>query len=171
MSFLDLAEKRFSVRQFNGVKVEQAKIEQILRAGQVAPTACNNQPQKIYVMNGEDSLARLKKCTQCHFNAPLALLVCSDTSICWKRPFDGKSSADVDASIVTTHMMLEAAELGIGSTWVMFFEPDKIKAEFNLPENCEPISLLVMGYAAKDAQPSPRHGSVKPLSETVTFLD
>lgn len=171
MSFLDLAEKRFSVRQFNGVKVEQAKIEQILRAGQVAPTACNNQPQKIYVMNGENSLARLKKCTQCHFNAPLALLVCSDTSICWKRPFDGKSSADVDASIVTTHMMLEAAELGIGSTWVMFFEPDKIKAEFNLPENCEPISLLVMGYAAKDAQPSPRHGSVKPLSETVTFLD
>ena len=171
MSFLDLAEKRFSVRQFNGVKVEQAKIDQILRAGQVAPTACNNQPQKIYVMNGENSLARLKKCTQCHFNAPLALLVCSDTSICWKRPFDGKSSADVDASIVTTHMMLEAAELGIGSTWVMFFEPDKIKAEFNLPENCEPISLLVMGYAAKDAQPSPRHGSVKPLSETVTFLD
>ena len=171
MSFLDLAEKRFSVRQFNGVKVEREKIDLILRAGQVAPTACNNQPQKIFVMNGEDSLTRLKKCTQCHFNGPLAILVCSDTGVCWKRPFDGKSSADVDASIVTTHMMLEAAELGIGSTWVMFFEPDKIKAEFNLPENCEPISLLVMGYAANDARPSPRHGSVKPLSETVTFLD
>ena len=114
--FLTLAANRFSVRRFDARPVEPEALSRILRAGQLAPTACNRQPQRILILQSEDSLARLRRCTVCHFNAPVALIVCYDKTECWTREFDGKPSGDIDASIVTTHMMLEAAELGVGTT-------------------------------------------------------
>ena len=168
--FLELAESRFSVRAFADKKVEKEVIEKILRAGQVAPTACNFQPQRIFVIESEEALAKFLKCTMSHFNAPLAFLVCFDKNECWKRDYDGKSSGDIDASIVCTHMMLEAAELGVGSTWVMHYIPEAVREEFSLPENLESTALLVMGYPADGASPSPLHFKKKPLADTVTFL-
>jgi nitroreductase len=88
----------------------------------------------------------------------------------WKREFDGKTSGDIDASIVATHMMLQAWELGIGSTWIMHFIPEAVSEEFNLPENVIPVSILVMGYPAADAVPNVRHGINKNPKDTVTFL-
>lgn len=171
MSFEQLAKNRFSVRSFLDRPVEKEKLDLILQAGQVAPTACNNQPQRVYVLQGEDTLKKLEKCTPCRFGAPLALLTCYAADECWKRAFDGKCSGDVDASIVTTQMMLQAADLGIGSTWVMFFDPEAVRAEFSLPEGVEPVSILVMGYPAPDAKPSALHSAKKPLGETVIRLD
>lgn len=156
-AFQALAAARYSVRKFLPKPVEDEVLAQILRAGQLAPTACNNQPQKILVLNGKDDMAILRKCTVCHFDAPTALLVCYDKSLCWTREYDGKSSGDIDASIVATHMMLAAAELGVGSTWVMYFIPEAVREEFHIPENIEPVALLVLGYPAPDAKPAPRH--------------
>jgi nitroreductase len=169
MDFLQLAEKRFSVRSFASKPVEQEKIDAILRAGQVAPTACNLQPQKILVIQSDEALARYRNCTVCHFNAPLAILTCYDKSLCWKRVYDGKISGDIDVSIVTTHMMLEAANLGIGSTWIMHFIPEAIREEFQLPENYEPVSLLALGYPDENAEPYPGHNSIKQLTDTVFY--
>ena len=170
MSFIQLAEERFSVRKFSARAVEQEKLEAILRAGQIAPTACNNQPQKIYVIRSPEALEKLQKCKPSHFGETLAILVCCRTGACWRCPCDGKSSGDVDAAIVTTHMMLAAQEQGIGSTWVMHFIPDAVRSEFAIPEDEEPISLLVMGYPAEDVKPAPLHAQKKPLNETVTIL-
>lgn len=168
-AFMRLAANRYSVRKFDGRPVEQDVIEKILRAGQLAPTACNNQPQRVLVIHGQEALAKLRKCTECHFHAPAALLVCFDKDICWKRSYDGKPSGDIDASIVTTHMMLAAAALGVGSTWVMHFNPEAVRVECAIPDNWEPAALLVMGYPAEDAQPSPRHIQRKPLEEVVSY--
>ena len=168
--FLDLAENRCSVREFSGRKVEKDVIEKILRAGQVAPTACNRQPQRIFVLESEDALARLRKCTMSHFGAPLALLVCHDKRECWQREYDGKPSGDIDAAIVCTHMMLEAAQLGVGSTWVMHYIPEAVREEFSLPEQLESTAILVMGYPKDGISPSPMHSKNKPLEETVRFL-
>lgn len=170
MDFLKLAESRFSVREFADKKVEREVIEKILRAGQVAPTACNRQPQRIFVIESEKALATLKKCTGSHYNAPLAFLVCYDKDECWKRDYDGKPSGDIDASIVCTHMMLEAAELGVGSTWVMHYIPEAVRVEFALPDQLESTAILVMGYPKEGLTPSPMHGKNKPLSDTVSFL-
>lgn len=169
MDFIQLAEERFSVRSFASKPVEEEKINTILRAGQVAPTACNLQPQKILVIQSDEALARYRKCTVCHFNAPLAILTCYDKNLCWKREYDGKISGDIDASIVTTHMMLEAANLGIGSTWIMHFIPEAICEEFQLPVNYIPVSLLAMGYPAEDAKPYPGHTSIKQINDTVSY--
>ena len=170
MEFSELILKRFSVREFDGRKVERDKIEKILNAGQAAPTACNRQPQRIFVIESDDGVAKFRKCTLSHYNAPLAILVCFDKDECWKREYDGKPSGDIDASIVCTHMMLAAADLGIGSTWVMHYIPEAVKAEFSLPDNFESVALLVMGYPKEDAKPNPLHYNTKPLTDTVKFL-
>lgn len=170
MELMDVIERRFSVREFSDRKIEKEVIEKILKAGQLAPTACNNQPQRIFVIESSEALEKLKKCTMCHFNAPLAMLVCFDKNECWKREYDKKPSGDIDASIVCTHMMLEAYNLGIGSTWVMHYIPEAIKEEFELPDNLESTALLVMGYPKEGLVPNPRHNSRKNIKDTVKYL-
>lgn len=169
MELLQLMEERYSVRSFADKPVENEKIEAILQAGRLAPTACNNQPQKVLVLESAESLALWRKCTKCHFNEQLVMIVCYDKTQSWKREYDGQDSGYVDASIVTTHMMLKAAELGIGSTWIMYFIPEAVRTEFNMPENLEPVSVLAMGYPSQSAAPSPRHSLRKPLTDTVVY--
>ncbi len=172
MDFITLAKNRYSVRKFKDQPFEDEKLQLILQAGHVAPTAANKQPQRILVIKDQQGLNKLKDCTSSHFNAPLALLICYDKTVCWQRArFDGKNSGDVDASIVTTHMMLEAADIGIGSTWVMHFDPQKIRELYHIPENYEPVALLTMGYPADDAEPSERHFQVVNMDDIVFYND
>ena len=168
MDFLQLAADRYSVRKFADRPIERDVMEKILQAAHLAPTACNLQPQRILVIDGE-GMETLKKCTTCHFDAPAALLVCYDKNECWKRKYDGKSSGDVDASIITAHMMLAAASLGVGTTWVMFFDPEAIRREFAIPDGIEPVALLPAGYPAPDAAPGPMHSQFRPMDEVVFY--
>ncbi len=171
MDFLDLAKKRYSVRKFSDRPVEEEKLGKILEAGRLAPTACNNQPQKIIVINEKASLEKVKKCTRYGFGAPAVLLVCYDKSSSWKRSCDGKDMGCVDAAIVTSHMMLEAADLGLGGTWVGSFDPKAVRLEFSLPENIVPVAFFPVGYPAGDAVPSGNHSSRKAIGETVSYND
>lgn len=168
--FMTLAKERYSLRKFAPTPVDDAVIEQVLEAGHVAPTACNLQPQKIFVLKSAAALEKLKKCTDCHFNAPAAMLICYDKEKSWKRSFDGKDSGYVDASIVTTHMMLKIAELGLGSTWVMWFDPAAVRTEYALAENLEPVAILPFGYPAENARPAHLHGKFRPKEEIVEVL-
>lgn len=168
--FMDLCRDRYSVRSFADTAVEEYKIDTILRAGQLAPTACNRQPVKIYLLKSKEALEKLQKCKFSHFGETLALIVCYDKSSCWVREFDQKESGEADASIVATHMMLAAWNLGIGSTWMMHFIPEAVSAEFSLPENIVPVCILVMGYPSRNAAPSPSHDARKSIAEMVTVL-
>lgn len=170
MEYSELIQNRYSARSFTTEPIADQDLQQILEAGRFAPTACNNQPQRILAVSSPEGMALLRKCTECHFNAPAALIVCYDKTACWKRPFDGHNSGDIDASIVTTHMMLEAADLGIGTTWVMYFIPEAVKTEFDLPDSWEPTAILVMGHPSEKCAPSGMHFSRKELRETVQFI-
>ncbi len=169
MDFTQLAMERYSVRKFSSKTVEKEKIDLILKAGQVSPTACNYQPQRILVIKSESAIIKLKECTSYHFGAPLAFLICYDKTVSWKRSFDNDDSGEVDSSIVTTHMMLQAAELGLGTTWVGYFDPKKICERFNLPESFIPVTLLPTGYPADDSSPKPAHYKRYPLEQTVFY--
>ncbi|KRU28236.1 nitroreductase [Clostridium sporogenes] len=169
MNFIDLAKERYSVRNFDTKKIEQEKLDLILKAGQLAPTAVNYQPQRILVIESTEALEKLKTCTIYHFNAPMALLICADKNEAWKRSYDGKRHTDIDGSIVATHMMLQAAELGLGTTWVGHFDPSAIRNAFSIPTNLEPICLLPVGYPSKDAKPNPNHQKRKDISQTVFY--
>ena len=169
MEFERLIAERYSVRNFVQKHLEQKDIDKILVAAHLAPTGCNYQPQRILVMNTDESTEKLKTCTKCHFDAPCAMLICYNKEESWVRKYDGALSAPVDAAIVTTHMMLAAHNIGVGSCWVMHFDPAAMKTAYNIPENFEPVALLVMGYPAEDAQVHPFHSTFRPMDETVSY--
>ncbi len=169
-NFFDLAKDRYSVRKFAPLPVEGEKLFRILECGRLAPTAKNNQPQKIYVLESEEALAKVRALTRCTFDAPVVLLICGDKKQAWINPHTGHSSAEMDASIVATHMMMAAEELGLGTTWVCWFDTEKAKEVFALPEDIQPYCLLPIGYPADDAVPSPNHLLRKPLEETVEMI-
>ncbi|MDR0498119.1 MAG: nitroreductase family protein [Holophagales bacterium] len=169
MSFLELAKKRYSVRNFKPNAVEQEKLQTILEAGRVAPTGANCQPQRLVVIQRQEYLEKISKATNT-FGAPLVILVCAERETAWIRPFDGKNILDIDASIITDHMMLQATELGLGSLWICYFNPDVLKKELNLPNAWEPVNILAIGYANDKAASPDRHQTTrKPLKETVFF--
>jgi nitroreductase len=170
MDFLKLAAERYSVRSFSDQPVKNEKIEKILQAAHLAPTGCNYQPQRILVIREAEAVEKLRRCSRSHFNAPMAMLVCCNTEECWKRTrYDGRASGVVDASIVATHMMLEAFTLGLGTTWVMHFDPEAMRREFAIPDHIDPIALLVMGYPAPDAEPHRYHSEFRPIEEVVVY--
>ncbi len=167
MDFEKVITDRYSVRKFKNEKLMQEEIDKILNAGHIAPTGCNFQSQRVLVIQSEDALEKLKKCTKCHFDAPCAMLICYNKDESWVRPYDKALSAPVDASIVTTHMMLEAYNIGIGTCWVMHFNPTAVREEFNVPENIEPHAILVMGYP--DSEPIEMHYKKRPAEEIVFY--
>ena len=166
--FMDLARQRFAVREYAQTPVEQAKLDSILEAGRLAPTAKNVQPQHIYVLQSPEAIAKINELTRCAYGAPVVFLVCYDTDLVWTKA-DGSNSGDMDCSIVGTHMMMEATELGLGTCWVKWFDPVEVAAAFELPANHKPSFLMPCGYASENAKPSDHHFSRKPLSETVTY--
>ena len=169
MNFLDNAKKRYSVRSYKSQKVEQEKLDLILEAAHVAPTAANLQPVRLIVVQEKEGLAKIEKAANI-YNAPLAVIVCADHSTAWTRPFDKKQTGDIDASILTDHMMLQASELGLGTVWVCYFKPDILSQEFNLPENLEPVNILVIGYADEEPADPDRHGKTRiPLDTLVAY--
>ncbi len=169
MDYSKLIAERFSVRKFKNEKVKKEDIDAILEAGHLAPTGCNNQPQRIFVLESDEAIEKLKACTKCHFDAPLAMLICYNKDEVWRRKYDGKSCGVCDASIVTTHLMLKAHDIGVGSTWVMHFDPQAMVEAFDIPENIVPVALLPMGYPANDAEPIAMHSTFRPIEETVIY--
>ena len=171
MTFLELAKNRYSVRSFMDRPIAEEHMRKILEAGHVAPTACNNQPQKIYIAQSEDARKKLSSVCRCTFDAPVILVVCFDRTRDWKNKLQpGYESGETDAAIVCTHMMLEAAELGIGSCWVGYFNADRVAEVLNLPENITVSALLPIGYPAEDAKPLPLHSQYRELSEIVSVI-
>ena len=169
MSFLELAKKRSSVRKYQPKKVEQEKLLKILEAGRVAPTGANTQPQRIIVIQEKEGLDKLTKGANI-YGAPLVMIICAEHNVTWKRPFDGKDIADIDVSIVTDHMMLQATELELGTCWICHFDPKVIRNEFNLPNSVEPVNILAIGYTGSEPLSPDRHNAArKSLENTICY--
>ena len=169
MDFLEIAKKRYSVRSYSDRKVETEKLEKILQAAHVAPTAANLQPIHLIVVQGEEGLEKISKAANI-YGAPLAVIVCADHNKAWVRPFDQKQTGDIDAAILTDHMMLEATELGLGSVWVCYFKPDIIRKEFHLPDHLEPVNILAIGYVNETDVDPDRHSQARiPIEELVSY--
>lgn len=168
MEFMELAKSRYSVRSFKETEVEAEKIEKIIEAGRVAPTACNFQPQRIYVVKSKENKSKLATICQYTFNAPVIFVICYDKEKTWKnRLMPGYQSGETDASIVCTHMMLQAWELGIGSCWVGFFNNEEVSKVLNLPDNFVVSALLPIGYPSDNSVPSKGHFEVLDKKQTI----
>lgn len=169
--FLEFAAERYSVRKYLNLPVEREKIDRILSAANLAPTACNYQPQKIYVVTDGEKLSGLAEISPCTFDAPVVFVIGYDSERSAKgRVCAGHDFGDTDAAIVCTHMMLEAHQLGLGSCWVGMFNEDCVRSLLCLPENIRIRELMPMGYPAKESSPSPLHTKYRAMDEMVEFI-
>lgn len=163
--FLTLVHNRHSVRSYTEKKVEKEKIDLILEAGRLAPTGCNRQGEKLIVVSSDGAMEKLKKAANT-YGAPLAIIVAMKRDGSWVRPYDGKNLIDIDASIITDHMMMEATDLELGSCWVCNFQSDKLVSELSLSDDYVPVNILLVGYE-KDEKDTKK--SRKAVSEVVEY--
>ncbi|NCC66784.1 MAG: nitroreductase [Clostridia bacterium] len=168
MDFEKLAAERYSLRKYSDKPVEKEKLDLILGAARLAPTAKNIQPQKLLVLSSDEAREKADKCMGCHFNAPLMIIVAYDEEAQFIRE-DGQAFGEIDASIVATHMLLQAADIGIGSCWVGLFNKADLKSSFSELDGFSPVGVLCFGYPAEEAHQSRMHGNRKELGETVVF--
>ena len=170
MEFKEVIRKRYSCKAYSDRQVEDDKLNAILEAGRLAPTAKNLQEQHVYVLQSEEALAKIDAATPCRYGAPTVLLVAFDSKNVFTYPGGRRDSGIEDAAIVATQLILAAADEGVDSCWLNNFDPDKLAEAFDLPENEEILMLLDLGYAAEGAAPLPNHFNRKPLEETVTWV-
>ena len=167
--FLTLATERYSVRSFSPTPVSQDNIDLIIKAGQIAPTAVNSQPQMVYVAKSEDVMAKLNEVSPCIYGAPHCFVFCYNDENVAQRGENG-NYGDIDVTIVLTHMMLEAANLGIGTCIVGYYDAAKLTEALELPENMHPVLLMPFGYPSEISEPSEKHSSYRNFEETVKYL-
>ncbi|WP_350455518.1 nitroreductase family protein [Slackia heliotrinireducens] len=174
MEFLELAKRRYSERFFDSKPIEQEKLDLILEAGRIAPTAANYQPQRFFLIRSNEALAKLKTVTKFTFNAPTVILVCYDDDEVWgtfnDRLHPNYCSGEQDASIAAATMMYEAEDLGIHTLWIRGFDSKSVVDTFDLPETIIPVMMLALGYPNDRAKPSQAHFQRKPIEDFVFEL-
>ncbi|MBQ6497767.1 MAG: nitroreductase family protein [Bacilli bacterium] len=168
MEFESVIRERQSTRKFNGQSVEKEKLDNILEAGRIAPTAKNIQPIKIYVVESPEGLEKIDKASPCRYNAGTVLVVCGDKEQAFTK--GEYSTYEMDACIVATHMMLEATNQGINNIWVEMFDEKVLREELSIPTEIVPVCLLPLGYKADDCPASPNHNRRKKLNELVEYI-
>lgn len=170
MEFKEVVKARYSCKKYSDRQVEKAALDAILEAGRLAPTAKNLQEQHVYVLQSPEALAKIDAVTPCRYGAPTVLAVAFDRNNVFTYPGGKRDSGVEDATIVATHMILAAADEGVDSCWVNFFDPEKLAVSLGLPENEEVLMVMDLGYAAEGAGPLANHESRKALSETVSYM-
>ncbi|WP_321344915.1 nitroreductase family protein [uncultured Draconibacterium sp.] len=167
MNLSEIIKNRYSVRNYKDSKVEKELILEILEAARTAPSAVNFQPWHFIVIQNEELLTQLHSCYDRSWfrSAPTIIVACADHLQSWKRPSDGKDSADIDLAIAIDHITLKATELGLGTCWVCNFDVTSCSAILQLPDNIEPIALIPLGYSDGKRPDKKR----KPIDEIVHF--
>lgn len=166
MQFKELVQKRYSVRSYKTEPVPDDKLQEVLEAARLAPTAANRQPFQFVVIHTAGREAELRRIYDRPWfvQAPIVICACGVPSQGWVRR-DDRSYLDVDVAIVMDHLILAAADLGLGTCWIGDFDPVATRELLNLPDDVEPIAFTPLGYP--DDQPRPKKR--KPLAELVRY--
>ena len=170
MEFNDILNRRYSCRAFVERGVESEKVDRILEAGRIAPTAVNKQPVHIWAVSRPETLEAIKGVTRSNYGAPLILVVGCRPADAWVRRYDGKNGAEVDAAIVATHLMLAAENEGLATLWVGSFDPTILRGILPGAEAYDLVAMINVGYPASESQPSAMHAERKQMAELVTRI-
>jgi len=167
MKFDELARLRYSCRKYQPGKVEKKLVEKIIHTARIAPSAVNYQPWHFIAVVDQVVKTELDACYARDWfkTAPMAIVVCADHNISWKRKDDGRDHAVVDASIAADHITLQAAEMGLATCWVCNFDVIKCTRLLQLPDGVEPVVILPLGYP--DDAPVDRHFNRKQIEEVL----
>jgi nitroreductase len=167
MDFRELARARYSCRGYRDDPVEEEKLATVLEAARMAPTASNRQAFRLYVIPtaGRQEELRAIYGRDWFARAPLVIGIAGHPAKSWVRK-DGRNYVDVDCAIVMDHLILQAADLGLGTCWIAAFDPPAARRLLDLPPDWEPIAFTPLGYPDDAGRPKSR----KPLDELVTRI-
>ena len=171
MEFYDVLNRRYSCRAFATQGVEPEKVDRILEAGRMAPTAVNKQPVHIWAVSRPETLEAMRGVTRSNYGAPLLLVVGCRPAEAWVRRYAGKNGAEVDAAIVATYLMLAAENEGLATLWVGSFDPALLRDILPGTDGYELVAMINVGYPAAGSEPSAMHGVRKPVGELVTRME
>ena len=162
MELENVIRDRYSVRKFKDDKVSEELLNKLMEVCVLAPSAKNVQPLHILTLTSEDAVRKINEASPCIYNAPVVFVVCYDKDNVFNLS-NGTNSGSEDASIIATHIMLEATNLGLGTCWINMFDEDKIREAFNLPTNEQVVCLIDLGFS--DTIPADRHNIRKTKEE------
>ncbi len=167
MEFERLIRARYSVRAYRHDPVAEDKLARVLEAARLAPTAANRQPFRILVIPTVGREVELERVypRPWFVQAPLVLAACGVPSESWVRR-DGKLYADVDVTIAMDHLILAAANEGLGTCWIAAFDPVAAREVLHLDASLEPLIFTPLGYPADSPRPKQR----KALGELIRKL-
>ena len=167
MNFEKLINSRYSVRGYKSDPVEEVKLEKVLQAARLAPSATNRQPYRLLVIKTEGREAELSRIysSEWFIQAPYIICACGIESQAWKRQSDEKNYCMADVAIAFDHLILAATELGLGTCWIAAFDVQAAREVLALPLEYTPLFLTPLGYPNTQAHPKRR----LPLSELVEY--
>jgi len=163
MQFIELARKRYSVRSYKAEPVEDDKLQLVLQAARLAPTAANRQAFRLIVIltrNRESELLRIYN-RPWFVQAPVVICICAIPNEAWVRS-DGKDYSGVDAAIVMDHLVLAATDLGLGTCWIAAFDPAAAQEVLDIPQHVNPVAFTPLGYPA-DQSPAKKRKNLDDL--------
>src|SRR5512133_1404054 len=167
MEYSELIATRYSVRAYRSDPVEEEKMQCILEAARLAPTAANRQPIQLIVLHTagrEEEIGSIYH-RRWFAQAPLVIAVCAISSQAWVRESDRFNARLIDAAIVTDHLILAATNLGLGTCWIAAFNVEAARKVLQLPAEVEPVIFTPLGYPADELGPKIR----KPLADLVRY--
>lgn len=170
MEFFDLIRARRSVRAYAPQPVEEDKLQQILTAANLAPSAGNLQAYEIYLVRDRQVRVELARASLEQWfisEAPVALVFCAhpDRSARKYGRRGARLYALQDATIACTFAMLAAAELGLATVWVGAFDDESVRCAIRAPEAHQPVAILPIGYPAEQPGPTPRRSVAELVHE------
>ena len=167
MEYSELIATRYSVRSYRPDPVEDKKLQVVLEAARLAPTAANRQPIQIIVMHTAERKEEIGKIYRRPWfvQAPIVIAVCAISSQAWVRESDRFNARLIDAALVADHLILEATNQGLGTCWIAAFNVEAARSVLGLPDEAEPVIFTPLGYPADQPDPKER----KPLQELVRY--
>ncbi len=157
MEFLNLVSKRQSVRSYKPESVPREVIDRCIEAARLAPSACNSQPWSFVVIDDKEIKRKVADAafggiySMCSFakSAPVLIAVITERSLfaaALGSYFRGSQFSLIDVGIACEHLVLQAAEEGLGTCWLGWFNEKKVKKELNLPKSAKIDVLISLGY-------------------------
>ena len=168
MDFSEVINKRTSVRKYKAQQPAKEQLEAIIEAARQAPSACNRQPWKFYVIQSAEILEKVRQAYDREWfrTSPTVIVVAGNHDESWYRQADGKDHCDIDVAIAAEHIALAATNEGLSSCWICNFDKPLLAKILNIEGNKEPIVMFAIGFADETAKPHTR----KELSEVVEYM-
>ena len=165
-----IIKERCSVRGFLDKKISKKVINEIIDVVRLSPTALNNQPYNIYIVQSEEGLQKIKKAFAPDYNANTILVVCSDKNKSWANRYSGQNNVLQDIGVVAATILYTSKAKGIDSCYVCNFDPNILHSQLNLADNIYPECLIYLGYPDANFKPSERHYQRRNIKEFVNYL-